>query len=336
MTSKVSLVVGDSRKRNVYNALELIKDEIKAQGNVFIKPNLSAARNAYANTSTDAVEGVIDFLNDHFRGLSITVGEGSGSAYLAGMRTRTLLERFGYYGLEKKYGNVRVADLDEWKDFQTMSVEMVHGHSSVRIMKHDFDYVMSLSLPKTHDFVIATLGIKNMMATVHRHDRIHIHGLRGKAFLQGGTKMFPFLPEAIWKPFHDLGRYFVVTFGGYSKSVVLTNRNLAQLAKTTKLDLVVLDAMTGMEGEGPLLGTTVRLGVAVASIDPLKADGVGVRLMGLDPGDIGYLWYLQRDGYGDYSLEGLVGERIEPHSKRFKMHSRYAEQKEWRASKKNI
>jgi uncharacterized protein (DUF362 family) len=336
MASKVSLVAGESRKGNIYKALELIKDEVKAKGNVFIKPNVSASRNAYANTNLEAVEGVIDFLNDHFRGLSITIGESSGSAYLAGMRTRRLLDRFGYYELEKKYGNVRVVDLDEWKDFSLMSVKMVHGHSKVRIMRHDFDYVVSLSLPKTHDFVIATLGIKNMMATVHRHDRIHIHGLRGKAFLQGGIKMFPFLPEVIWKPLHDLGRHIVVTLGGYSKSVILTNRNLAELIKLTKLDLVVLDAMTGMEGEGPLLGETVRLGVAVASADPLKADGVGARLMGLDPEGIGYLWYLQSAGYGDYSLEGLVGERIERYSRKFKMHSRYVEQREWQASEDSI
>jgi uncharacterized protein (DUF362 family) len=142
--------------------------------------------------------------------------------------------------------------------------------------------------------------------------------------------MFPFLPEFMWKPFHDLGRHIVVTLGGYA---ILTNQNLARLAKATKLGLVVLDAMTGMEGEGPLLGKPVTLGVAAASADPLKADGVGARLMALDPADIGYLWYLQRDGYGDYSLAGLVGERIEDYSRRFKMHSRYVEQKEWRQPK---
>jgi uncharacterized protein (DUF362 family) len=330
--SHVSLVSGKSRKANIYKALELIKGEIHAVDKILIKPNLSASRNPHANTSPEAVEGLIEFLNDHYQGLSITVGESSGSAYLAGMKTKTLLERFGYYGMQKRYSNVTVVDLDEWKDFSRMVVKMVHGHSEVRIMKHDFDYVVSLSLPKTHDFVIATFGIKNIMGMVHRHDRIHIHGLRGRAFLQGGTKLFPFLPEFLWKPLHDLGRHIVVTLGGYSKSVILTNMNLAELAKAIKLDLVVLDAMTGMEGEGPLLGETVTLGVAVASVDPLKADGIGARLIGLSPEDIGYLWYLQRAGYGDYSVAGLIGDPLERHSKRFKMHSRYSEQERWQVS----
>ncbi len=328
--AKVSLVAGNYRKENVISTLVLIEDEIRAGEKVLIKPNLSALKNAVANTRLEAVEGVIDFLNDRFRGLSITVGESSGSAFLAGMPTRAVLEYFGYYGLEKKYGNVKVIDFDEWRDFLTMPVKMVYGHSKVRVMKHDFDYVISVSLPKTHDFIIATLGIKNVMSFVHRHDRIYIHGLRGRTFLQGGTKMFPFLPEVLWKPLHDLGRYIVVTLGGYPESVKLTNRNLADLAKSVRLDLVVLDAMTGMEGEGPLLGDEVPLGVAVASTDPLKADGVGVRLMGLSPQDIGYLYYLQSDGYGDYSLDGLVGGSIEQYSKKFRMHPRYDEQKRWK------
>jgi uncharacterized protein (DUF362 family) len=328
--AKVSLVAGDSRKGNIIRALELIKDEIRAGGKVLIKPNLSALKNADANTSLEAVEGVIDFLNDRFKGLAITIGESSGSAFLAGLPTKKVLEYFGYYSLEKKYRNVKVIDFDEWRDFWPMTVKMVYGHSQVRVMKHDFDYVISVSLPKTHDFIIATLGIKNVMSFVHRHDRIHIHGIRGKSFLQGGTKMFPFLPEFLQKPLHDIGRYIVVTLGGYPESVKLTNRNLAELAKSVRLDLVVLDAMTGMEGEGPLLGEAVPLGVAVASTDPLKADGVGVRLMGLSPENIGYMYYLQHDGYGDYSLDGLVGEHIEPYSRQFKMHPRYAEQKRWK------
>lgn len=328
--AKVSLVSGNNRKENVINALSLIKEDVKARGKVLIKPNLSALKNADANTRLEAVEGVIDFLNDCFEGLSITVGESSGSAFLAGMKTRRLLAEFGYYGLEKTYRNVTIVDFDEWEDFREMPVRMIYGHSSVRIMRHDFDYVVSLSLPKTHDFVIATMGIKNLMAMVHRDDRIHIHGLRGKTFLQKGTKMFPFMPAFLRKPLHDLGRYIVVTLGGYPESVVLTNINLAELAKAVKPDLIVLDAMTGMEGEGPLMGEAVSLGVAVASADPLKADGLGARLMGLDPAEIGYLWYLQKDGYGDYSLEGLVGEQVENYRREFKMHSRYTEQKRWR------
>ena len=49
-----------------------------------------------------------------------------------------------------------------------------------------------------------------------------------------------------------------------------------------------------MDGNGPVDGFPVKLEAAVASTDPLKADGVGARLIGLDPKDIGYLYYLQK------------------------------------------
>ncbi|MEJ2191881.1 MAG: DUF362 domain-containing protein [Nitrospirota bacterium] len=176
--AKVALTAGGSRKENVKKALELIREEIEPRQKVLIKPNLSALKNAYANTSVEAVEGIIEFLHDHFKGLEIAIGESSGSAYLAGMRTRRVLEYFGYDDLEKRFGNVRVLDLDDWKDFNVLRVRMVRGHEEVRVMKHDFDYVVSVSLPKTHDFVIATLGIKNIMGMVHRHDRIFCESRR--------------------------------------------------------------------------------------------------------------------------------------------------------------
>jgi uncharacterized protein (DUF362 family) len=328
--AKVALTAGRSRKENIKKALELISDELQIGGKVLIKPNLSALKNAYANSSPEAVEGVIEFLNNRFADLEIHVGESSGGAYLAGLPTRTVLEYFGFYELEKTFSNVHVIDLDDWTDFELMRVKMIYRSEKVRIMKHDFDHVISVSLPKTHDFVIATMGIKNIMGMIHRHDRIFIHGLRGRAFLQGGTRIFPFLPDFLMEPLHALGRHIIVTLGGYAKSVRLTNINLAEYAKVAMPDLVVLDGTNGMEGEGPILGDPVMLGVAVASADSVKADGVGVRLMGLNPWDIGYLYYLQRDGYGDYSLDGLVGEDIERYCKHFTMHSRYKEQMRWK------
>jgi hypothetical protein len=56
--------------------------------------------------------------------------------------------------------------------------------------------------------------------------------------------MFPFLPEIMWKPLHDLGRYIVVEFDGYSKFVIFTNRNRAGLTKSIQLNRVMLYTMT--------------------------------------------------------------------------------------------
>lgn len=327
--AKVSLVSGDSRKDNIKQALGLIKGDLEISGKVLIKPNLTAVHQEYANTHVDAVEGVIEFLNDNFTGLKIVVGESSGVAHLTGKSTEYVFKKFGYYGL-KRYGNVELANFDDWREFAEIPVRMVKGESRLRVVKHDFDYVISLAIPKTHDFAIATLGIKNMMGLVHKEDRIRMHGFRSGGFLQTGNSILSIFPDIIARPLKEVGKMVVSYFSAYSKSVRAINRNLAELAKAARPNLVVLDGMYGMEGEGPVAGEAVKLGVAVASTDPLKADGVGARLMGLAPQNVGYLHYLQRDGYGDYSLDGLVGEKVEGHIKKFRMHPRYSVQKCWR------
>lgn len=327
--AKVSLVAGENRRDNIQSALALISDELRVRGRVLIKPNLSGKDNPAAVTDVSAVDALIEFLNAGFPGLDITVGEGSGGTYLAGKKTRSAFERFGYYSL-KRHPNVRIADFDDWEDYSKLQVRMIKGTRTIRILRHDFDYVISLSLPKTHDFAIMTAGIKNMMGTVHRYDRIYIHGLRGRRLLQHGRHLLTYMPSFIARPIQALGRWWIVKIGGYGHSVKVTNVNLTTLAMATKLDLVVLDALDCMEGEGPIWGEPIHIGLAVASTDPLKADGVAARLMGLDPADVGYLYYLQRVGYGDYSLDGLVGEPIEKHRRRFRMHPCYDLQRNWR------
>ena len=47
-------------------------------------------------------------------------------------------------------------------------------------------------------------------------------------------------------------------------------------------DLAVIDGFLAMEGNGPTSGTPVEHRVAIASLDWLAADRVGVALMGID------------------------------------------------------
>ncbi len=115
------------------------------------------------------------------------------------------------------------------------------------------------------------------------------------------------------------------------KSTKVIHRNIVELARNTWPDLVVLDAFRCMDGNGPVDGFPVHLNAAVCSTDALKADGVGARLMGLTPSNIGYLYYLQQEGFGDYSLAGLVGDDIENVRSKFIMHPTYNIQKNWAA-----
>jgi uncharacterized protein (DUF362 family) len=72
------------------------------------------------------------------------------------------------------------------------------------------------------------------------------------------------------------------------------NLSLARLAHVLPIHLAVIDGVVGMEGNGPVKGTPVQSGVALAGTDALAVDLVGAELMGFDPRTIGYLWYLSQ------------------------------------------
>ena len=111
----------------------------------------------------------------------------------------------------------------------------------------------------------------------------------------------------------------------------MIHHNIVEFAKRTWPDLVVLDGFVCMENNGPVDGTPVDMRIAVASTDPVKADGVAARLIGFDPGEIGYLYYLQNnEKMGEYSLDGLVGEDLNKLKKTFKRHGTYDIQSQWR------
>jgi uncharacterized protein (DUF362 family) len=85
-----------------------------------------------------------------------------------------------------------------------------------------------------------------------------------------------------------------------------------------------------MEGDGPVDGTSVDMKVAIASTDPVKADGVGARLIGFAPEEIGYLYYLQNEEKkGEYGLDNLVGDDLEKVKKIFRRHGTYDIQSQW-------
>ena len=129
-----------------------------------------------------------------------------------------------------------------------------------------------------------------------------------------------------------LVNYLFRNFKTYIRAVKVIHHNILSFSRIVWPHVVVIDGMIGMEGDGPIDGGPVELGIAIASADALKADGAAARAMGLSPENIGYMAYMQAEGLGDYSLEGLVGETIESVKKDFLMHGCYEVQKEWRES----
>lgn len=82
--------------------------------------------------------------------------------------------------------------------------------------------------------------------------------------------------------------------GKFSHDPKPINLHLARLAHTIMPELAVIDGIIGMQGEGPVKGTPVKSGVALAGTNALALDIIGSEVMGFDYRTIGYLWYLSQ------------------------------------------
>ena len=74
----------------------------------------------------------------------------------------------------------------------------------------------------------------------------------------------------------------VLHFRGIENSIL-------DLAATVRPGLSIVDAVIGMEGDGPIMGTARPVGCVVLGTDPVAVDATCARLMGLSPEKLTYL-----------------------------------------------
>jgi uncharacterized protein (DUF362 family) len=133
------------------------------------------------------------------------------------------------------------------------------------------DYVVSMPKIKTHHWAGVTLSMKNMFGVVP------------------GTKYG--WPKNVlhWKGIH---------------------RSILDICATVPIHFVIADGVIAMEGNGPLHGSHRYLGKIVLANDPVAADFVCARLMGLNPS---FVWHLDRAarflGNGSGRID-LIAERL--------------------------
>lgn len=287
---KVGIVKSEGHYQGTKSVLELIEDDIassiKGKRRVLIKPNLVSARRELAVTHVDSIRAVLDILVKHYSG-DITIGEGPALGSLDEAVTN-----FGYDELREEYG-VNFIDLNR-DDY----VELEGVDSSLRPLKFrvaktliESDYLVSVVKPKTHDCVVVTLSIKNVVVGgLVRGEKSKIHqGMRG------------------------------------------ININIAKIARHVMPSLGVIDGYIGMEGAGPVSGDPIKLGVSAASLHPVSLDSVMAKIMGFEPLNIGYLHHLDKWGIGIADLNEIevLGESINKLIVEFKPHPRYREQLKW-------
>jgi uncharacterized protein (DUF362 family) len=302
--SRVSLLRGTSRRKLVHDALLAIDAELapalKRKKYVLIKPNLTSVVNQVASTHLDALCGIMDYLAPRFKG-PVVIAEA------ASAETPVGYDNFKYAQLLSEFRSRQITLIDLNQEARAVVVPLVDADlrpMPVRLAARLLDpdaFILCAAIPKTHDTVVATLAVKNMAQGAP------LHSLKG---------------EARW---HDKAKIHT--------GIHQINYNLLLLAQKLApfWGATVLDGFEGMEGNGPVSGPPVAHRIAMASMDYVAADRVGVEAMGINPKWIGYLQYCEQVGLGNYDIAKIdvLGETIAAVKKTYQLHRSTERQLRW-------
>src|ERR1035438_173516 len=276
--AKVSLVKGDNRRKNIYEALVAIDDQIrpalKARKYVLIKPNGLDPSRRLISTQADAVHGILDYLAPRFKG-PVVVAECGGSP------SKQAASEFGWSRIfaEHKPFDIKLEVPNEEGRYELLyGIDYDMHPIPIRLGARFLDpdaFLISAALMKTHNMVVATMSIKNVVL---------------------GAPLSP--PPGQNRPWgeSDKRKFHVgIRAGNY-------NMYLAVQRMIDNWGVGIVDGFEGMEGNGPVSGTPVPHRIALASTDFLAVDRVGLECMGIDASWPGYLKYAYQGGLGQYDL----------------------------------
>ncbi len=304
--SRVAFAAGTDRLAMIRRTLQPFEKEIRegVRGKrVIIKPNIVWDGNPLCVTHPDAVRGVLEFLKPFHKG-PVIVAESTASP----KGTMYAFEEYGYRPLEREY-NARLVDLNAGR----YRVEWIRGENGrpndIKIIDAFLDpgnYIISLARMKTHDCVLATLTMKNMlMASPLNVPTGH--------------------PDFVKNQFEKAKMHQGGALG--------INYNMFLMAGKVRPGLAIIDGVEGMEGNGPTGGTPVPHGVMLAGLDPVAVDRIGIELMGIEYTDIGYLQWCSNAGYGrgDRARIQVTGTGdLSPYVRKYRLHDNIKWQMEWK------
>jgi uncharacterized protein (DUF362 family) len=301
----VALTHGDDRRQNISDALRLIDKELAARlhgrRSVVIKPNIVNTDRQLASTHVDALNGILDYLSDRWKG-PVFIAESSAGYSTEGYANFKYQQAID----DHKRLNVKLVDLNEEGEYEILHVLNADLHiTPVRLAKRLCDpdaFVISACMPKTHNTVIGTMNIKNMALGAPLHYK------RGEA-----------------KHWNDKRAYH----GGVRQThydIMLTAQKLSR-----NWGIGVIDGHEGMEGNGPNSGTPVAHRIAIVSPDMVAADRIGAELMGLNPEHLGYLKWCGETGVGTWDRARIEvrGEAAEKHVRQYRQHADLDRELQW-------
>jgi uncharacterized protein (DUF362 family) len=302
-------VVSIARIRNgnvggaVEEAIDLlggIGEVTKGKDRIMLKPNLVSPQPT-ATTKPAVIKSLAEVMKR--AGKDVVIGEGSAACPPFNVRgsevfrtsKRELLDKMqqytfdslGYTELAKSLGvplvNLHSGDLVE----VDVPNAFVFGKLTLHRSLTDIDLLCSVPMMKTHSLAQVTLGMKNLVG------------------LYPGT-----VYQSVRGRMHDLAS--AVEPSGTAVAIV-------DMVRANKLGLVVVDASTAMEGEGPTQGKLVKMDLIIAGTNPLATDMVAARCMGFEPGEIPTFTWARKAGMTPASMAEIEirGESLEKVARAF-------------------
>ena len=140
---------------------------------------------------------------------------------------------------------------------------------------HDADVIISLPKFKTHGLTVLTGAIKNSYGFLPGAQKAKLHKAAGS-------------PER----FHEM---------------------VVDVFRLRIPDLFIMDAVVGMEGNGPASPDLRDIGLILASDNAVAMDAVVAKMMGCEPGVLRFLQKAREMGLGDYDLNTIeIDGKLEP------------------------
>jgi len=301
--STVAIAHGDQRRKNAYSALKSIDQQLQAKMKgkkyVVIKPNFVNTTNQLAAFHADAVRGILDYLSESFKGPAVIAESSAGD-------TKDAYDNYKYHALTSEYRRqqVKLIDLNDEAKFERVALldkdlHIVPCRIAARLVDPEA-FVISACMLKTHNTVIASLSIKNMVlgAPLHQATGENPHWNEKRKFHVGLRQ---------------------------------THYNMMVTAQRLNWGASVIDGYEGMEGNGPNSGTPVASRIALASTDFVAADRVAAETMGIDPEWLGYVKYCGDIGLGQFdgSKIDVVGAKVADVKKAYRMHPDIERELKW-------
>jgi uncharacterized protein (DUF362 family) len=310
---EVVLIKETRQKEFVKKVMDTISPylSLKPSDKVAIKIDLSGAREIYSNTHYETVESLIFYLKEHFSISDISVIEGSDGAYYSGKTTWDIFYKFKYKEVE--LNGAKLVNLDELPHDNEMEAITLSGPKNINYTKFEADYIITLVPPKTHNIFPVALSIPNLIGFVKPEDRVLMYGATAVEMKKINFSTSDKLPQ--------LG--------------INAGKNFVSLLKEITPSMTLIDGLYGMEGKGPVKGSPVFHGFAIASEDIVLADALTTYIMGFEVDDVSYLTYAYREGLGNNRWQNVIG--VDPPLVKFpyRPHPFTQRQKLWRRNNQN-